>query len=470
MAKVHHKTPDEDRVPVRQKIGYGFGAMSQVLGSYSIGNLASFVLNIGLGVNPVLVGLAQTIPRLWDAISDPVMGHISDNTRSRFGRRRPYMFFGAILTGVLFALLWAMPSGWSEKGYFAYFLGMSLLYYTALTVFMVPWGAMGLEMTPDYHERTRIQAVGNFFGNAGAILMPWLFALTQLDVFEDGLQGARYVGLLMGVVLVVSGLVPVFLCKEGHVEAALHQEKIGFWKGLKTTLGNRTFLLLMAVVFLVSTGFFIIASVSPYIIIYYVMGGDVKAASVYAGLNGTAWVVSSMLIVVPVTWSATHFGKKSTFLFFLFINLLGHVSKIWCYNPLHPLLVMVPPALIAAGFVAMWTIGASMIADICDVDELDTGARREGSYQAIFGWIMKTGMSVATLIGGVLLVASGFDATNGSAQSSETILWLRILEAGIPILTSVIAIGLIALYPLSEDRMYEIRAELKRRADGRQKD
>lgn len=127
MGKVHHKTAQEDRIPVRQKIGYGFGAMSQVLGSYSIRNLASFVLNIGLGVSPVLVGLAQTIPRLWDAISDPVMGHISDNTRSRFGRRRPYMFFGAILTGILFALLWAMPAGWSEKGYFVYFLGMSLL-------------------------------------------------------------------------------------------------------------------------------------------------------------------------------------------------------------------------------------------------------------------------------------------------------------------------------------------------------
>ena len=123
---------------------------------------------------------------------------------------------------------------------------------------MVPWGAMGLEMTPDYHERTRIQAVGNFFGNAGAILMPWLFALTQLDIFEDGLQGARYVGLLMGIVLTVSGLIPVFLCKEGQAETASHQEKIGFWTGLKTTLGNRTFLLLMAVVFLVSTGFFII--------------------------------------------------------------------------------------------------------------------------------------------------------------------------------------------------------------------
>lgn len=465
--KIHHRTAPEDRVPLFQKIGFGFGSIAQVLGSHSIANLANFVLNIGLGMNPVLVGAAQFIPRFLDAFMDPLVGHISDTTRSRWGRRRPFIFIGAILTGILFALLWALPKGWSEAAYFAYFLGISLLYYAALAVFMVPWGAMGLELTHDYHEKTRIQAVGNFFGNVGAFAMPWLFALTQLDVFENGLQGARVVGALMGAVLCVTGLVPAFVCREKEVVVS-HRTPIRLLEGLRITFTNRIFLLLMGSVFLAATSFFIVCTLSPYIIIYYVMGGDVKAASFFTGINGTAWVVSAVLFIAPVTWASTHLGKKATFMAFLFVNLLGHLSKIWCYNPAHPWLVVVPPALVSAGFVALWVIGASMMADICDLDELKTGTHRAGSYQAVNGWIIKTGISVATLISGILLVRTGFNAALPT-QPAETIIRLRILEAGIPALATVVAIVIIGFYPLSESRVYEIRQEMKKENLGEQK-
>jgi glycoside/pentoside/hexuronide:cation symporter, GPH family len=461
--KKHHRTAPEGRVSVKQKIGFGIGSVASVLGSHSISNLAHFVLNIGLGVNPVLVGLAQTIPRIWDAVSDPLVGHLSDNTRSRWGRRRPYIFVGSILTGILFALLWALPEGWSEKAYFAYFLGMSLLYYTALTIFMVPWGALGLEMSRDYHEKTRIQAVANFFGNVGAIAMPWLFALTQLDVFENELQGARVVGIGMGVVLCITGLVPALVCREKERECNISTDKVRLIEGLRITLTNRIFLLLMISVFLAATSFFIVCTLSPYIIIYHVMGGDFKAASFFTGINGTAWVVSAIIFVAPVTWAATHFGKKVTFILFLVVNLLGHVSKIWCYNPAHPWLVVIPPALVSAGFVSLWMVGLSMIADICDLDELKTGNHRSGSYQAVYGWIVKTGISVSTLISGILLVKIGFDA-DLTVQFAETILWLRVLEAAIPALATAAAIAVITRYPLSESRVYEIREALEQRS------
>lgn len=461
---VHHKTADADRIPVKKKIAFGFGSMSQCLGSYSIGNLANFVFNIGLGVSPVLVGLAQSIPRLLDAALDPLIGHISDNTRSRFGRRRPYIFFGAIMMGILFAAIWCLPKGWSEYAYFSYFLGMSLLFYAALSVFGVPWSALGLEMTRDYHERTRVQAVGNLFGNLGAIIMPWLFALTQLDVFKDELQGARVVGAVVGVILIVTGLIPAFFCREEYYhEAVAKKETLSLWEGFRTTCTNRNFTLLMLAIFLGAIGFFTISTLSPYIGIYYVFGGDAKAASVYLGWGGTAWVVSGALFVFPVTWLATHVGKKATFIGFQVINLLGHLLKIWCYNPDHPLLMMIPPVLIAAGFVSIFTVGMSMLADVCDVDELNTGARREGSYSAVCGWIIKTGLSVAILIGGILLTFTGFKESLGGGQSSATILWMRILEAGLPALTVAAAIGVACLYPLSEEYMYNVRKQLKER-------
>ena len=114
------------------------------------------VLNLGLGMNPALVGLLGALPRLTDAITDPLMGYISDNTRSRWGRRRPYIFCGAILVGIVFALLWQLPDNRSENYYFWYFLIGSFLFYLAYTVFVTPWVALGYELTPDYHERTRL--------------------------------------------------------------------------------------------------------------------------------------------------------------------------------------------------------------------------------------------------------------------------------------------------------------------------
>lgn len=457
------KTGRDSRIPIREKSAYGLGSMTQNLGQHSIPNLANFVLNIGLGVNPFLVGLAQSIPRIWDAFSDPLMGYISDNTRSRWGRRRPYLLIGAILLGLFFAAMWMLPKGWSEYAYFSYFLTMSLLFYTALTIFMVPWTAMGYEMTDDYNERTRLQGYANFFANASSLIMPWLFALTQLDVFEDQLQGTKVVGMGLGLVLLTTGLVPVFFCKEGHWQDAAMQKKTPFLKSLKQTFTNMIFVRLMLVVLLVGAGFFTIITLTPYITIYYVMAGDAKAASIYIGWGGTAWVVTSLLIVGPISWAATKFSKKSALAGAICINLCGHLSKIWCYNPDHPWLVCVPPVLLAAGFVGLWVICASMTADICDLDELDTGTRNEGMYGAGFGWFMKTGFSLSLLIGGVLLNITGFDASLEVQQASETIRMLRILEAGTPIPMVLGALFLLKTYPLTEARVNEVREELNRR-------
>lgn len=456
-------TAPSDRVSLPQKTAYGLGSMAQNLGQHSIPNLVNFTLNIGLGVNPFLVGLAQSIPRIWDAFSDPLMGYISDNSRSRWGRRRPFIFVGAISMGILFAAMWMMPDNWSEYAYFTYFLGMSLLFYTALTIFMVPWTAMGYEMTSDYHERTRLQAFANFFANLSSLLMPWLFAITQMDIFESQLQGAQAVGLMLGLVLIFTGIIPALFCREGSYQASLTQPKTSLWKSLKQTFTNRIFVRLMMVVLLVGAAFFTIMTISPYIAIYYVFGGDAKAASVYIGWSGTAWVVSSLLMVGPISRAATYYSKKSALIGAIIVNLIGHLSKALCYNPDHPWLIVIPPILLAAGFVGLWVICASMTADICDLDELNTGTRNEGMYAAAFGWFMKTGFSVALLFGGLLLQTTGFDAVADGPQSENTIFLMRVFEAGVPVPMVLIGIYLMTHYPLSKERMREIRKQLDSR-------
>jgi GPH family glycoside/pentoside/hexuronide:cation symporter len=117
----HYETAPEDRIPFRKKLVYGSGAFVNNLLADSIGRMV-IVLNLGLGMNPALAGLLAALPRLTDAITDPLMGYISDNTRTRWGRRRPYIFVGAIAVGIAFALLWQLPPGKSESWYFWVFL------------------------------------------------------------------------------------------------------------------------------------------------------------------------------------------------------------------------------------------------------------------------------------------------------------------------------------------------------------
>ena len=160
----HYATAPEDRIPFHLKLVYGLGAFVNNTLSYAINSMI-IVLNLGLGLSPALVGLLSALPRVLDAVTDPLMGYISDNTRSRWGRRRPYIFVGAIAAGIVFALLWQLPFGKSHSYYFWYFLGGSLLFFVAYTIYATPWVALGYELTPDYHERTRLMGVQNFVGN-----------------------------------------------------------------------------------------------------------------------------------------------------------------------------------------------------------------------------------------------------------------------------------------------------------------
>jgi GPH family glycoside/pentoside/hexuronide:cation symporter len=166
---VHYTTAPEDRITFSHKVIYGFGAFVNNLLAAAIGGMV-IVLNLGLGMNPALVGLLGALPRLTDAITDPLMGYISDHTRTRWGRRRPYIFIGAILAGVMFALLWQLPKGQSENYYFWFFLIGSFIFYLGYTIFATPWVALGYELTPDYHERTRLMGVQNFMGQLAYVV------------------------------------------------------------------------------------------------------------------------------------------------------------------------------------------------------------------------------------------------------------------------------------------------------------
>lgn len=472
----HHTTQPADRISLPNKLAYGVGAFVNNLLAAAIGGM-SIVLNLGLGMDPGLVGLLGALPRLTDAITDPLMGYISDHTRSRWGRRRPYIFAGAIAAGLIFIALWMLPEGRSESFYFWYFLAGSILFYLAYTVFATPWVALGYELTPDYHERTRLMGVQNFIGQIAYVISPWfLWIMTNEVWFDDQIEGAAGLAIAVGVSAGILGVVPAMVLRERHqpakpnpVRRSMKQNATGFLSGLKITFTSRSFLKLCAATFLVFNGFILVSSFQPYVIIYYVFGGDQALGAEYAGYTGTVGAVSTFIVIFFVTWLATKIGKRRAFFVSTGISMLGYILKWFCYDPDTPMLLMLPAPLMAFGLGGLFTLMGSMIADVVDEDELRTHERREGMFGSIYWWVVKLGMAAALAGGGYLLNATGFDVALGGRQAASTITMMRAFDAFVPAIASALAIWAVASYPLTEGAAAEIRAQLEtRRGTGKQ--
>ena len=188
MSTVTRRTGSSDLIPLGQKFAYAAGMLVNNLQAAAIPAMM-VVLNLGIGLDPRLVGIIGFIPRIFDAVSDPLMGYISDNTRSQWGRRRPYIFLGAIISGLVFASMWQFPEGQTKTFYFWFFLIGSILYFLTYTIYATPFVAFGYEMTPDYHERTRLHAFANTAGQLAWIGAPWIWWI--MSSFENKVHGAR---------------------------------------------------------------------------------------------------------------------------------------------------------------------------------------------------------------------------------------------------------------------------------------
>ena len=304
----------KDKVPRREKLAFGFGGFAEVLMSNAVLSLALPIYNMGLGLSPILIGYAIGIPRLWDAITDPLMGNITDNTRSKWGRRHPYIILGVILTSFLFVIMWMPPANLSKTGLFVYFLIVSILYFTAYTIFVVPWNALGFELTPDYNERTRVMAYKTFFGSVGGTLfLPWIYKMCfWLGPNKNELIGVRFVAVFFGLLMICTGILPAIFCKENS-QAQL-QPKIPIIKAFKFTFSNKPFLMICGTILLMIMGIMLVNPFGMYINIYYIFGGDKAAGATLQAIGGVSYGVMGMISVPFVSYLGTHLGKKRTLL------------------------------------------------------------------------------------------------------------------------------------------------------------
>ena len=236
-----------------------------------------------------------------------------------------------------------------------------------------------------------------------------------------------------------------------------------FFSGFAATVKFKPFLLLCGATFLVFNGFMMVSNMQSYAIIYVVFGGDASMGSKYVGYAGTLSAASTFFSIALATWLATKIGKRKAFFWAIGISAVGYGSKFFFYIPEAPWMLLLPMPLIAFGLGPLFAMMGSMVADVVDMDELERGERREGMFGSIFWWVVKLGMAGALAMGGILLTASGFDVALEGNQSADALFWIRFFDSVLPMVFSIIAIYLVYLFPITEEKAHKIREQLEAR-------
>ena len=462
----------EDRVPFSRKLAYGIAGPVDIWSVWILVSISYPLFNMELGLAPTKVAVILMALRLWDGIADPVMGWISDNTRTRWGRRRPYIFIGAICAGLTFPFMWWFPQGLSDWQIVGWVVGFGILFYSCFTVWAMPYQSLLMEMTPDYNERTRVAAVRGLIQSASSLVVGFSWWLALRPVFADPVTGAastangmRYISLVVAVFIIILGVLPAIFVKERYYdsETVQKQGKVDLRKSLKETLSNKPFLILCTFTIFFLLGTSIYDSYGRYVGTYYVLGGDWERSSLFQIYGTFIYTVCSLGLIPVFRRVSEHIGKNRTLLIATSLVLFSGILTWFTNRPDLPYLMLVNTIFIGAGYAGLWLMIPSMQADVVDSDELATGERREGSFAAIYSWVLKLSFCIGFLISGPLLEFTGFDAALGSSQPENVLLNLRIGYIALPVGALILAVILLRAFPITPLRAREIRTALETR-------
>lgn len=459
----HRDSKKKSALPLKEKIAFGSGEFANRYGENGVNDIATPVYNIILGLSPATIGLVLMLMRLWDSITDPIMGWISDNWRSKSGRRKPFLLFGSILMAISYPLIWMASPDWTEQTKSIYFICFALIFFTTYTIYSVPFRALATEMTPDYEERTNIRVYSAFFNKLFMFMLPWIFPLSQSQLFNDPVTGIRTLAGFSSLLILISGIVCAKFPQERYHKVALQQEKIKLIPSFLSLVKDPSFLLLHGIgVFLLSS-ILLVATFGLYVNMFYVWEGDVAGGSRYFAISQNILQVLGIIMLAVISKFLVKIEKKKLISLSLGLALLGSLARWFTYNQNIPELLFIDPFFFAPAYTVFWAIFLSMLGDYCDYDEFKNGKRREGVFSAISGWIMKAGSSLAFGASGILLAWTHFSKDLGGEQPDGTLLKMRLLLIGLPVLCLLLAIAFNTLYPLSKARMQEIRETLESR-------
>lgn len=469
------KTPESQKLDFKTKLAYGAGDLGPAItANISIFFLLVFFTNVA-GIPAGLAGSVLMIGKIWDAVNDPVVGILTDKTKSRrWGRRLPWMFYGAIPFGIFFFLQWIVPRFSAEQSgniwpLFWYYVAIGVISQVFYTVVNLPYTAMTPELTQDYDERTSLNSFRFTFSIGGSILSLILSKIV-FSLISDRQQ--QY--LVLAAVCTVISTLSLYWCVFGVRDRILafeakriqaeEPESIPFFEQLKIVFTNRPFLFVIGIYLFSWLGVQVTASIIPYFVINCMKLQESDVPTVMIAVQGTA-------LFMLYVWTALSkkIGKKLVYFLGMSLWIIA-AAGLFFLQPNQIVLMYVMAVMAGVGVSTAYLVPWSMIPDVIELDELQTGQRREGIFYGFMVLLQKFGLAFGLFLVGNALQAAGFkEAVTGQSilpiQPDSALLAIRIAVGPLPTICLICGLVLTYFYPITREMHAEILLKLQQRQE-----
>ncbi|PWB50461.1 MAG: hypothetical protein C3F13_16040 [Anaerolineales bacterium] len=441
-----------EKLSRRVKIMYGVGDAGINLADTMVGLLFAIFLTDVVGLRPALAAVALFIGRSVDYLNDPIIGYLSDRTRTRWGRRRPFILFGMIPFALVYMLMWWIPPINSQIALAVYYAFAFVLYDTAATILYMPYFALTPELTSDYDERTKLTTYRMVFSIIGAMIA-YVVPLAIIGTMDS--QSAAIV-MRVGVGVAILSILPMVMVFFGTHERAEFQEQKqpSIKESLKAAISNQPFLYVLGIFLLSWTAFDVLQTILLYYLRYRMnlaSSGDLIFGLLFVGA----------LISLPFwSWASSHWDKRRAYIGAM-VYLAAVMIVMGFMDPSWGLPAMgVMAGLAGIGLGAVQLLTWSMIPDTVEWDELQTGQRHEGMFYSLVTTFRKVAVSISIPLVMLMLEWTGYVA-NAKSEPRSVILGLQLLIGPIPAVCLVAGIVLAWFYPLNRIRHAELRVKLE---------
>ncbi|HSM82877.1 MAG TPA: MFS transporter [Nodosilinea sp.] len=458
-----NRRPDPGKFSLWGKLAFGAGD----IGPGMTANLLAFsfliFLTTAAGLSPVAAGSVLAIGRIWDAVNDPFIGYLSDNTRTRWGRRYPWIVLGALPFGVTFFLTWLVPD-WGDTAKFWYYVVMSLLFQVFYTVVNLPYTTLTAELTKDYDERTELTAF-----RLGSSLFGAIAALGLGLVITQSIEDIRQQYLVLGGICAVLSVLPLLWCVWGTYPYAVQrnalqpaadaEQALPFGQQVKIALSNRAFLFVVGIYLFAWLALQMTASIIPFYATFW-MGLDSYFLAALL-VQGTA-----IVMMVVVNQLSRRLGKQEVFYIGIGTWVIAQIA-LFFVQPGQVAALYLLCVVISFGVATAYVVPWAMLPDVIELDELNTGQRREGIFYAFMTLLQKVGLALGLFLVSLALQFSGF-ISEATQQPESALLAIRIFIGPVPMVLLVLSMLLTRFYPITRQKHQEMLLLLaeRHRAEG----
>ena len=448
------------KLPLITKLAYGSGDLGAAIVSAINGfYLNAFLLQVAK-IDPFRVGVIFLLVKIWDAVNDPMMGAIIDRTQTRWGRRRPWLLVGAIPFGLAFFLHWIVPP-LDETGKFFYYLVVAFLLDMAFTVVNVAYTSLTPSLTEDYDERTNLNSYRFSFSILGSVIAATLHLVIVNAYPDDPAFGNMIAAGIWTIFIIVPNFITFAITSEPEIDPTAAENQFGFFEGIRTVFSNRAFVLVTTIYLL---SWLCVQFVQANLLLYVQYWISPEATSQFP-----IFVLEIQLMSFVFVWVWARLSKRigKQMVYYIGATIWVLVSLALFFVPrgmITPLYIISPLAGIGVSIALL--IPWSMLPDVIEQDELETGQRREGIFYGFFVFLQKLGISLGLALSNFALAYAGFDQSL-TQQPESVSSTLRVFVSLVPILILLVSFIPVYLYPITKERHAEIRAKLaQQKANG----